>query len=191
MSNDLSPKISAGLERALDQALGSATAAGTWRLDPQKSTVEIHARTIWGLVPVHGSFSGVEGGGEVESDGTVVGTLTIRADSLDTGNAKRDTHLRGKDFFDVENHPALIVGISGVDRIGNARLRVTGELQVRGAKGPIAFDTEVIALGDSSVRLRGDLVVDRTAFGLTWNQLGMITRRVTARVVLDFVREGA
>ena len=191
MTNELSLNPAVTLDRALDQALGSGTAAGSWRLDPQKSSVEFRARSIWGLVPVHGTFRTVEGGGRVAADGTVVGALTIGADSLETGNAKRDVHLRGKAFFDVENHPSLVVNISGADRIGNGRLRVAGALQVLAATRPIAFDAAVVALSESTAQLRAELVVDRHEFGLTWNQLGMLTRNVTARVLLSLARDAA
>ncbi len=165
MTNDLSPNPAVSLDRALDQALGSGTAVGNWRLDPGTSSVEFHTRTMWGLVPVHGKFAAVEGRGAVTGDGTVSGKLTIDAGSLDTGIAKRDVHLRGKDFFDVENHPALVVDVSGFDRIGNGRLRVTGELTVLAGTRPIAFDAVVVALTESTVQLRGELVVDRNDFG--------------------------
>ena len=191
MTNDLSPNPAVTLDRALDQALGSGTAAGSWRLDPQKSSVEFHARVLWGLAPVRGTFRIVEGGGRVAADGTVVGALSIGADSLETGNPKRDAHLRGKDFFDVGNHPALVVKISGADRIGNSRLRVAGALQILDATRPIAFDAAVVALSESTVQLRAELVVDRHEFGLTWNQLGMLTRNVTARVLLSLARDSA
>ena len=188
MTFDLST-TTVNLDRALDRALGSATAAGIWRLEAAKSTVEFRARTIWGLVPVRGSFRAVEGEGEVAADGAVAGSLIIRADSLDTGNAKRDAHLRGKDFFDAENHPAIVVDVTGADRIGNARLRVSAELQVLGSRRPVAFDAAVLALSDSSAQLRAELVIDRHEFGLSWNQLGMVGRKVTALVVATFARE--
>jgi polyisoprenoid-binding protein YceI len=191
MTNDLSPDTPVSLDRALDQALGLGTAAGGWQLDPQKSSVEFRTRTMWGLVPVHGSFLSVEGDGQVESDGDVAGVLTIRADSLDTANAKRDAHLRGKDFFDVERHPSIVLSITGADRIGNARLRLSGDLQVLGNSRPVAFDAEVVALGGSAVQLRAELAVNRYDYGLSWNQLGMVTRKVVARVHANFNREGS
>ena len=199
MSNDLSPDsadtvgstLGSTLDRALDQALGSAKGVGDWRLDPQKSTVEFHSRSIWGLVPVKGTFKTFEGEGQVASDGTVTGTLTIQADSLDTGHAKRDKHLRSKDFFDVENHPTLALKIAGADRIGNARLRVTAELQVLGTTKAIEFDAEVVSVGESSVQLRAETVIARADFGMTWNQLGMMKPNTTTQVVVTFTRDAA
>lgn len=207
MSNDLSPDsaaapastsasppastVASSLDRALDQALGSGTGAGGWRLDPQKSTVEFHSRSIWGLVPVHGAFRTVEGEGQVAPDGTVTGTLTIQADSLDTGHGKRDTHLRSKDFFDVENHPTLTLKITGADRIGNARLHVTAQLQVLGNTREIEFDAEVVALGESSAQLRAEVVIARADFGMTWNQLGMLKPKTTTQVLATFDRAAA
>ena len=82
-----------------------AVATGLWQLDPSATTVAVRQKTMWGLVTVKGAFTAVTGQGEVRADGSAVGTLTLRAASLDTGNAKRDTHLKSADFFDADNHP--------------------------------------------------------------------------------------
>ncbi len=83
----------------------TAVETGLWQLDATRSTVAISHVTMWGMVTVKGTFTGVSGEGEVRPDGTVRGAVTLDAASLDTKHTKRDEHLRSADFFDVEHHP--------------------------------------------------------------------------------------
>jgi polyisoprenoid-binding protein YceI len=66
-------------------------------------------------------------------------TASIRADTIETNNADRDTHLRSRDFLDVETFPTLEYRSSGVKWLGGndpifewARLR-NNPLTRRGA----------------------------------------------------------
>ncbi len=74
----------------------SATLAGTWVLDPARSTVRLRSKSMWGLVPVKGSFGTVSGEGTVSPAGEVSGTVTVDAASVDTKMGKRDQHLRSE-----------------------------------------------------------------------------------------------
>jgi polyisoprenoid-binding protein YceI len=77
--------------------------AGEWALEPRASSVGLKSKSIGGLVPVNGAFGEVSGGGAVSAKGEVSGILTVGAASIDTKQAKRDTHLRSADFFDTAN----------------------------------------------------------------------------------------
>jgi len=77
--------------------------AGEWVLDPRKSSIRLTSRSMWGLAPVNGVFREVSGNGTVTPGGEVSGTVTVTAASIDTGNTRRDTHLRSADFFDCGN----------------------------------------------------------------------------------------
>src|SRR5258707_144385 len=79
--------------------------SGAWRLDPARSSVEFQVPHFWGLITVKGRFERYDGTLDLQSQPAV--ELTINADSLDTGNRKRDQHLRSADFFDAENHPRV------------------------------------------------------------------------------------
>jgi polyisoprenoid-binding protein YceI len=87
--------------------------AGTWTLEPERSSVRFVSKTLWGLVPVNGRFTTVTGEARVTTDGQLSGRLVIRADSVRTGIGWRDRHLRAADFFDVGNHPDIVVDLTG------------------------------------------------------------------------------
>src|SRR6188472_3283395 len=96
-----------------------------WRIDPERSSVEFRARTFWGLMTVKGRFGRYDGWLDLR-DGAAI-ELTIDADSLDTGNERRDKHLRSSDFFDVENHPQVRF-VSDSAEVDGERLNVSGRL---------------------------------------------------------------
>ncbi|MGJ5752744.1 polyisoprenoid-binding protein YceI [Streptomyces puniciscabiei] len=168
-----------------------AVQTGTWQLDPAASTVGVRHRTMWGLVTVKGSFAAVTGAGEVHADGSATGTVTLEAASLDTGHAKRDTHLRSADFFDADQHPEITFAVRGADRLDGDGVRVTGQLTVRGISRPVTFTARLAEASAEALTLDAEFTVDRDQFGMGWNQLGMMRglTRVTAK--LRFTRSQA
>ena len=176
---------------AIDRALSGGGAAGDWTLDPVGHSVRFRSKTYWGLRMAHGSFAEVAGAAQVSSDGMISGTLVIRTGSVDTGNAGWDTRLRSKRFLDAEDHPELTVEVTAADRIGNARLLLTGALDVAGTSRPVTVDAEVIALDDDEVRLRVEFDLTRSGLGLGWSMLGMIGDKVHVHAEVHFTRSEA
>ncbi|MFS4091643.1 YceI family protein [Streptomyces sp. AF1A] len=161
---------------------------GLWQLDPAASTVGLRHRTFWGLVTVKGTFTGVAGSGEVRPDGSAAGTVTLDAASLDTKNAKRDTHLRSADFFDADNHPEVTFAVSGAERVDGDQVRVTGQLTVRGVSRPLSVTARLTDATDAALTLETEFTVDREQFGMGWNQLGMMGGLTTVTAALRFTR---
>ncbi|HVB93694.1 MAG TPA: YceI family protein, partial [Acidimicrobiales bacterium] len=73
--------------------LQDGSLAGRWVLSPDRTTVAFQSTSLWGLVKVTGRFTGVQGEGKVDPSGAISGRLDIDAASVDTGTARRDTHL--------------------------------------------------------------------------------------------------
>jgi polyisoprenoid-binding protein YceI len=167
--------------------LDTAALAGTWVLDPAKSTVRLRSKSVWGLVPVKGTFGTVTGEGTVSPAGEVSGTVTVDAASVDTGTAKRDQHLRSGDFFAVDTYPHIVFAVDQI-RTSGAEATVSGRLTVRDQTRPLSFPVTPAVHGDGEVWLDAKVPVDRTDFGLTWNQLGMSSTHNIIAVHAVFTR---
>jgi polyisoprenoid-binding protein YceI len=151
-----------------------------WSLDGDGSSVGFTAKTMWGLIPVRGRFDRFAGSYEVGRDGTTI-ELTIDADSIDTGNAKRDEHLRSPDFFDVDDHAQMRFRSTRVYAVGNEMLHVVGNLEVAGVVEPLEFAATVQPGGDG-LAVEATTTVDPRRFGMSSGVLGMIRRPATLHV---------
>ncbi len=171
---------------ALQAMLKDATLAGSWTLDASRSTIGLRSKSMWGLAPVKGVFRQVSGNGSVSPAGQVSGAITVAAASIDTKNKRRDTHLRSADFFDSETHPQITFR---VDRLTPASDRVTvaGALTVRDRTRPVSFGARASVV-DGEVWLDAEVHIDRSDFGLTWNQMGMASVKNTITVHAVFTR---
>jgi polyisoprenoid-binding protein YceI len=147
--------------------------AGTrWRLDPSGSSAEFRVPNVWRLASVKGRFQHLEGSLEVDDDERWHMLLTLDATGLDTGNPRRDKHLRSADFFDVERHPVVRFRSRGVTDRGGG-LEVEGELEAAGGRVPLHVDVTVERL-DGRLELDATATVDHRQLGMTWSPLGVI-----------------
>ncbi|MFI5686494.1 YceI family protein [Streptomyces sp. NPDC051636] len=168
-----------------------AVETGLWQLDPTASAVALRHRTFWGLVTVKGTFTTVGGRGTVAADGSATGTVTLDAASLDTGNAKRDTHLRSADFFDADHHPEITFAVRGAELRDGDAVHITGQLTVRGISRPQNLTARLTGVAADALTLETEFTVDRDEFGMAWNQLGMMRGLTTVAATLRFSRATA
>jgi polyisoprenoid-binding protein YceI len=159
-----------------------------WRLDPSASNAEFRVPHLWGLVTVKGHFERLEGQLDVDENQQRGMKLTIDAASLQTGNRKRDKHLRSGDFFDAQNHPELQFRSTRVTDAGKGRLRVEGNFEVAGKR--VALDLETtIQQADDQLDIEAGTTVDQRQLGMTWSPLGMTRNPATLTVHARLKRE--
>lgn len=171
----------------LPTQLADGSLAGTWILDPARSTVALKSKAMWNLATVKGTFTQVEGTGVISATGEVTGQITVAAGSVDTKNARRDKHLRSKDFFLAEEYPSITFAVAKVTPAADA-LTVEGTLTVRGHTNPVIFPAVAAPDADGAIALDATVAVDRSQYGLTWNQLGMASFHNTITIHAVFTR---
>jgi polyisoprenoid-binding protein YceI len=167
--------------------LSDGSLAGTWRLDSPRSAVRLRSKSVWGLVPVKGKFAQVSGQGVISPAGVVTGSIRVASASIDTKNKKRDAHLRSADFFNSDVHPDITFTVDHVD-LREEGASAVGTLEVAGRKHPLEMPMSAAASGDNTLELDAETQVDRSDFGLTWNQLGMASMKNTITIHAVFIR---
>ena len=107
--------------------------------------------------------------------------LTIDAASVDTGNRKRDHHLRSNDFFAVAEHPRVRFTSTRVHHVGDGRLRVEGDLAAAGTVVPLEFDATVQRIG-RELHVEATTTVDQEHLRMSSGLLGMVRRPASLHV---------
>ena len=146
-------------------------------VDPSHTSVEFAGKHMM-VTTVRGRFRQFSGQVEVEDDDptTVKVTATINTASLDTAVDQRDNHLRSGDFFDVERYPEMTYVSTDVERIGQNRYRVTGDLTIKDQTRPITLEVDVEErfvdpFGNERIGVSATGKLNRKDWGLTWNQV--------------------
>lgn len=149
----------------------------TWNIDAAHSSVGFSIRHMV-FSKVRGRFLKLTGAIQLDDRDRSKSWVeaTIDAASIDTGTAQRDNHLRSAEFFDVERFPELRFRSTRVEDLGERRLRVIGELTIRGVTREIELDAETAGRGidpwgNERIGFVAKAAIDRKDFGLTWNQL--------------------
>jgi polyisoprenoid-binding protein YceI len=148
---------------------------GTWVVDPAHSSIEFSIKHM-GIANVRGHFSEFEGKLEVKeslADSRAHGI--VKAASIDSGEAKRDEHLRSPDFFDVEQFPDIAFESTRVEAIDDESTRVHGNVTMHGITKEIRLDVRFQGTEtDPWDKLRTGLAVvgmlDRSDFDMKFNQ---------------------
>lgn len=141
-----------------------------------------------------GGFSEFDGTVTIEDGKLTAAKVEIQVKSIDTANRRRDDHLRSADFFDAENHPVMTFESTRVEEN-----RIVGNLTIRGVTREVAFEHTFLGpvtdpWGNVRYGLNATATINRTDFGLTWNQVvesGMLVgEQVAITVSLEIIYEG-
>ena len=112
--------------------------------------------------------------GETDVSVTIGLDGTGRA-SIDTGNEKRDKHLRSSDFFDVEKYPSLDFQSTRITGVEGNRATLEGKLTIHGVSRPVELDVTFFGegtdpWGNRRAGFKATITIDGKDFGLTWNK---------------------
>ncbi|MDT3724663.1 YceI family protein [Streptomyces sp. DSM 41972] len=162
---------------ATDSAVSPDLAAltGDYELDPAHTTIGFVARHAM-VTNVKGHFADFTG--TLHLDGadpsSSTATIDVVMDSIDTGNADRDGHLKSADFFKTDEFPTMTFRSTEAEALGGDDYRITGDLTILGTTRPISIDLEFNGaakdpFGNERVGFEGKAEISRAEWGLTWN----------------------
>ena len=148
---------------------------GDYDIDPAHTRIGFAARHAM-VATVRGQFGSFTGWAHLDGDAPERSTaeLTIDVATLGTGQAQRDEHLRGGDFFDVERWPTITFRSTAVEVVDEETFRMSGDLTVRDVTRPVTVEfvyqgSAVDPFGNARVGFEGRTTINRKDWGLTWN----------------------
>ncbi|WP_314219015.1 YceI family protein [Streptomyces zaehneri] len=152
-----------------------AALTGDYSIDPAHSTFGFVARHAM-VTNVKGKFNDFTG--SLHLDGTdpskSTATIDVTMDSIDTGSADRDGHLKSADFFKTDEFPTMTFRSTSAEALGGDDYRITGDLTILGVTKQLSIDLEFNGaakdpFGNERVGFEGKAEILRSAWGLTWN----------------------
>jgi polyisoprenoid-binding protein YceI len=171
-----------------------------WVLDPSHSEILFKVKHLM-ITNVKGEFR--KKTGEVISKGTDFSdakiNLSMEVNSIDTNDEGRDGHLKGADFFDVENHKEI--GFSGTSftKVEAETYKLKGMLTIKGISKEVSLDAEFGGInkdpwGNEKAGFSVSGKFNRTDWGLSWNaalEAGgvLVSEEVKLNAEVQFVKQ--
>lgn len=150
----------------------------TYEIDPTHTYVGFRIRHMM-VTQQRGQFHGVTGTLALDRANIARSRVEASVDvsSIDTNVPQRDDHLRSVDFFDAANHPKMTFVSKDIQVERDGRLRVAGDLTIRGVTRSVTLDADPISeeskdpFGMIKVGTSATTEISRKEFGLVWNTL--------------------
>lgn len=166
--------LAGGFAAAPAAAPAPAHAASDFKVDGGHSSV-VYKINHLGVSNFYGRFNAIDG--EFTFDAAAPESakinVTIKADSIDSGNGQRDGHLKSPDFFNVKQFPEITFKSTGVKKAGDG-FELTGDLTLLGQTKPITATLVHVGEKDAGARfgyrsgLEARFKINRGDFGMKY-----------------------
>jgi len=151
-------------------------ATTTWVIDPTHSEVQFKVKHLM-ITTVTGSFNIFNASVQTKDEDFSKAKISFTADvdSISTGNADRDGHLKTADFFDAAAYPQIKFVATKYENVDNdGSYELYGDLTLHGVTKNIKLDVEfggVVedAYGNTKAGFTINGKINRKDFGLAWS----------------------
>jgi polyisoprenoid-binding protein YceI len=164
------------------------TPTNKWAADPAHSAVGFRVRHL-GITWVNGTFKqwAIELNYDPANPEAASVVARIQTASINTDNERRDNDLRSSNYLAIDSFPEIAFTSEKVERAADGRLRITGDLTLRGVTRPVVLDAEVAGVlatpRGRRTAFTATTTIKRQDYGITLNRL-----MEGAQVVGDDVR---
>lgn len=152
------------------------TTKSKWVIDPSHSEIAFKVRHLM-ITNVKGVFRQYDASIYTTGSDFMSAEVDFWMDpaSVETGDAKRDEHLKGEDFFDVANHKQITFTANTVENVDNdGSYELYGDLTIKGITKRIKLDVEFGGTmkdpwGNEKAGITINGKINRKDWGLNWN----------------------
>lgn len=147
-----------------------APLADSFQVDPVHSSMVFRIKHV-GATNFYGRFNNITGGFTLDDDASKNSfQVQIQAESVDSGNAQRDQHLKSPDFFSAKEFPTITFKSTQVKKSGDNTFDVTGDLTLHGETKSVTAKVTKIGSGTNFgkpvVGVEASLTIKRSDFGI-------------------------
>ena len=140
----------------------------TFNIDSVHSTAIFRVQHL-GAGNFYGRFNELEGTIGWDAEAGPSFDVSIKIESVDSGNEALDRHLKNADFFDAKQFPTMTFKSTGAKKMGD-NWKVMGEMTMHGVTKAVEVDMEFVGRADVG---RGDRVGFETTFTIKRSDFGM------------------
>jgi polyisoprenoid-binding protein YceI len=162
-----------GLLGAVASQETPAAKVETWKID------SVHSSTLFriqhaGACRFWGRFNDVTGTVDWPRDNAAAPgfDVIVAVESVDSGNAKLDGHLKSPDFFNAREFETMTFTSTGGERVDDTHWKVTGDLTLLGVTKPATAVIEFTGLRGNPVLAKAGweavFEINRSDFGMNW-----------------------
>jgi len=156
-------------------AMPNVAVAQVWTLDKAHSQINFSVSHLV-VAEVTGGFNAFDMTFESSKDDFTDAKITasIKTESIDTENGKRDGHLKSDDFLNAGKFPTITFTSTSVEKTGDGRFNIKGDLTIRDITKPVVLDTQFKGTiqdpwGGTRAGFKATTTIDRFDYGVRWN----------------------
>ncbi len=172
----------------------------TWNIDNMHSEIGFKVKHMM-IANVNGSFgnfsANVHSNGDDFSHAAFL--FTAQIDSINTGVADRDAHLKSPDFFNAAQYPEMTFKSTNILKKSDNEFVISGNLTIRDVTKQIDLEADFGGIvqdpyGQTKAGFSIDGKIKRSDFGLTWSAVTEAGKIVVADEIklnaeLQFVKQ--
>ena len=122
----------------------------------------------------------------------------VKTASINTDVEQRDRHLRTDDFFNAEKFPTMTFKSTSIEKTGEGKYKITGDLTIRDVTRSVELDTKfngtiVDPRGNTREGFKATTTINRFDFGVKWDMAtetgGLVAgKEVEITLLMEFVK---
>jgi|AZIJ01.1.fsa_nt_gi polyisoprenoid-binding protein YceI len=176
--------------------LAAPAMAETYQIDTSHTYLGFEIDHL-GFSTTYGRFTDVSGTIDFDEENPEASSVEVKIvpASIYSGHEKRDEHLRGADFFNVEEFPDMSFKSTSIEQTGEKTGKITGDLTMHGVTKPVTLDTTFTKMGDypmqegmKAVGFNATASLKRSDFGID-KFVPMVGDEVTITISLEAQRQ--
>ena len=158
-------------------ALPGQVNASRWSIDSGKTDISFKVSNMK-VMTVKGTFNNVKGEAAIDESNISKSSVTaeVDANTVNTGNIKRDEHLRTADFLDVATHNRMKFASTGLV-VKEGRLKIHGNLTIRGVTKSTVLDAGVADEIEKELKSKSRCIITATT-DINRNDFGVDNNKI-------------